>query len=354
MVTVKKTVTPTTGSATTTTTMSDSEYSLSYTNRVLTVTITGTADPTWTYTVTYPIVPSASAKAYYAANRSYPTTGNTTDTADADTGTYASQEGFFSNIKSTSPSATNTAGTYVKYTTTDSSTSNDTAHYEAYPMPVVHVTAVDMTLNKVGPDGTTALTGATFTLYYWNSASTETDKWTQLSTYSPTGTTTATVNVPGLVNGYRYKLVETTPPTGYVAAGDIFFKVANGAITLTDKDGAALDANAHPNETITPAVAATDTDAATPAVMTVTNFGSYEFPEAGGAGTVAFRIIGIAILAAAIYLLISKAKKNKDGGAPAPQTETGSEGEAPADPIAPTDADGQGTRGSEGGDGPTP
>jgi LPXTG-motif cell wall-anchored protein len=173
----------------------------------------------------------------------------------------------------------------------------------------------------------------------------ETDKWTQLSTYSPTGTTTATVNVPGLVNGYRYKLVETTPPDGYEAAGDIFFKVANGAITLTDK---------REEHHLATAIQMKQRGGKRATTMTVTNYGNYEFPEAGGAGTVAFRIIGIAILAAAIYLLISKAKKNKDGGAPAPQTETGSEGEAPADPIAPTDADGQGTRGSEGGDGPTP
>lgn len=113
------------------------------------------------------------------------------------------------------------------------------------------------------------------------------------------------VELKKLTSGY-YKLKEITAPTGYmVLSSEIYFKVAQGTVTLTDAQGKDLtEDSAHPMWSLA-------TDSKTP-VLTIENAKVYSLPESGGPGTYGFTISGVAILATALLLFINNKRREEE------------------------------------------
>lgn len=113
------------------------------------------------------------------------------------------------------------------------------------------------------------------------------------------------VELKKLTSG-NYKLKEITAPTGYmVLSSEIYFKVAQGNVTLTDAQGKDLtDDSAHPMWSLA-------TDSETP-VLTIENQKVYSLPESGGPGTYGFTISGVAILATALLLFINNKRREEE------------------------------------------
>lgn len=113
------------------------------------------------------------------------------------------------------------------------------------------------------------------------------------------------VELKKLTSG-NYKLKEITAPTGYmVLSSEIYFKVAQGNVTLTDAQGKDLTENsAHPMWSLA-------TDSKTP-VLTIENQKVYSLPNSGGPGTYGFTISGVAILATALLLFINNKRREEE------------------------------------------
>lgn len=113
------------------------------------------------------------------------------------------------------------------------------------------------------------------------------------------------VELKKLTSG-NYKLKEITAPTGYmVLSSEIYFKVAQGNVTLTDAQGNDLtEDSAHPMWSLA-------TDSKTP-VLTIENQKVYSLPESGGPGTYGFTISGVAILATALLLFINNKRREEE------------------------------------------
>lgn len=113
------------------------------------------------------------------------------------------------------------------------------------------------------------------------------------------------VELKKLTSG-NYKLKEITAPTGYmVLSSEIYFKVAQGTVTLTDAQGKDLtEDSAHPMWSLA-------TDSKTP-VLTIENQKVYSLPESGGPGTYGFTISGVAILATALLLFINNKRREEE------------------------------------------
>lgn len=114
------------------------------------------------------------------------------------------------------------------------------------------------------------------------------------------------VELKKLTSG-NYKLKEITAPTGYmVLSSEIYFKVAQGNVTLTDAQGNDLtDDSAHPMWSLA-------TDSTKPPVLTIENQKVYSLPESGGPGTYGFTISGVAILATALLLFINNKRREEE------------------------------------------
>ena len=88
-------------------------------------------------------------------------------------------------------------------------------------------------------------------------------------------------------------------------SSEIYFKVAQGNVTLTDAQGKDLtDDSAHPMWSLA-------TDSETP-VLTIENQKVYSLPESGGPGTYGFTISGVAILATALLLFINNKRREEE------------------------------------------
>lgn len=113
------------------------------------------------------------------------------------------------------------------------------------------------------------------------------------------------VELKKLTSG-NYKLKEITAPTGYmVLSSEIYFKVAQGTVTLTDDQGKDLtEDSAYPMWSLA-------TDSKTP-VLTIENQKVYSLPESGGPGTYGFTISGVAILATALLLFINNKRREEE------------------------------------------
>ena len=113
------------------------------------------------------------------------------------------------------------------------------------------------------------------------------------------------VELKKLTSG-NYKLKEITAPTGYmVLSSEIYFKVAQGTVTLTDAQGKDLtEDSAHPMWSLA-------TDSKTP-VLTIENQKVYSLPNSGGPGTYGFTISGVAILATALLLFINNKRREEE------------------------------------------
>ncbi len=269
------------------------------TNRVLTVSLGQgySADPSDTYKVTYPVVASESAKDAFAAQGA----AAYINTADADTGTYAGQAGFFTNVQAAGLTGEhpNPSGTYVTYQKISTDGSASQTLYESYPMPVIQVQSTGLTLKKADDNGA-FLAGSAFTLYRKN----QTNSWVPV-----TGVANGVYTVPdagaavsGLINGGLYKLVETTVPSGCLKASDVYFTMLNGQIQPTDTVGQ------------TTAGWPGDTAVQSGNILTVTNHMGYTLPLTGGVGTGGFRLIGVGMMLSAlagIFLLFQICVKRR-------------------------------------------
>ncbi len=177
------------------------------------------------------------------------------------------------------------------------------------PDVTVEVYTYEVIINKVD-DNDTALTGANFTLYKYNSSSSATDKFdTVVGTY--TATDKSTFNFKGIDDG-RYKLVEDAPPTGYNKLKDpIYFEVTAThndtsitglTATLTDENGSTKSGD----YTFT-----VDKSAGTITTKIENKAGS-TLPSTGGIGTTPFFVGGGAIaLGAGVYIIVKKRMNNK-------------------------------------------
>lgn len=156
---------------------------------------------------------------------------------------------------------------------------------EENPLTITNtLSKVDVTIKKVGDDGSTPLTGAVFGLYKYDGseyAVFENEDLTggQFTVDSDIGKT-----ISGLDSG-RYKLTEITPPTDYVITEDldIYFTVSGSTVTWTDASGTPVDTQ-------------TDVKYTSDSVnntFTITNHRGYEFPHTGGIGTRVYRATGI-------------------------------------------------------------
>ena len=114
------------------------------------------------------------------------------------------------------------------------------------------------------------------------------------------------VELKKLTSG-NYKLKEITAPTGYmVLSSEIYFKVAQGNVTLTDAQGNDLtEDSAHPMWRLA-------TDSTKTPVLTIENQKVYSLPNSGGPGTYGFTISGVAILATALLLFINNKRREEE------------------------------------------
>ena len=271
-------------------------------NRVLTVSLgeSYTANPAYTYKVTYPVVASESAKTAYSNDGD---SAYASSTADSGTGTYAGELGFFTNKKAdiSDEHPAPSGGTYVTYQKVDNNNNPvGDPYYEAYPMPVIKIESLSLTLKKT--DGNNNfLSGSAFTLYVKAE-----DAWMSVGTYQIDKDDG--VAVSGLINGKSYKLEETTVPAGYLKADDIYFTVSGYQIKPTDAQGQTLAG--------WPKHMSFENNA-----LTVANDKIYTLPVTGGAGNLPFRVAGAAILAGATVGLGFRLRrgKKKKGGPPAEQ-----------------------------------
>ena len=170
---------------------------------------------------------------------------------------------------------------------------------------------------KVYVAKTKELSGAGFTLYKLNAASTATDKYEKVGD-EITGVTT--FEFKGTDAG-QYKLVETTVPAGYNKAEDIIFtvnasydteeddpKLSSLSVTVTSPTGASFT-----TETVTYGSGDTATTSANAVVSTtVLNQSGTVLPSTGGIGTTIFYVVGSILVIAAGVLLITKKRMGRD------------------------------------------
>lgn len=172
------------------------------------------------------------------------------------------------------------------------------------PEEIVTVLDYTLVITKTANNTSTALTGATFTLYKYDY---DTGAYVEVETIA--GTDTNVFTFSGLDEG-QYKLVETVTPAGYNTMDDLYFKVeathsedAYGNVTVslnvyqTDENGTGVS-----SQTQTFSVSnSTGTISAT-----VINESGSSLPVTGGIGTTIFYIVGGVLVCGAVILLVSR------------------------------------------------
>lgn len=163
-----------------------------------------------------------------------------------------------------------------------------------------------LSVDKVDGSGN-ALEGAGFTLYKYNPNSLAADKYDAVGS-EITGVTT--FEFKGVDAG-KYKLVETTIPTGYNKATDLEFVVSAThdeeadvptllTLTVANNDGDSIVATE-----LSAGMFTVDMSTGALATKIVNNSGS-ELPSTGGIGTTIFYVAGGALVVGAGVLLVSK------------------------------------------------
>lgn len=162
----------------------------------------------------------------------------------------------------------------------------------------------DLDLKKVDKDGTNNLTGARFKLEKWEVAEGENedeDSWKSVSDAYDSITVDNGRDARELLNllAGRYRLTEIEAPKGYSLLGaSIYFKVEDGKVTLTDKNGT--------NKEATQTMWTLDEG---DLVLTIKNTELYSLPSSGGPGIYGFTISGVAFITAALLLFINNKRK---------------------------------------------
>jgi fimbrial isopeptide formation D2 family protein/LPXTG-motif cell wall-anchored protein len=143
------------------------------------------------------------------------------------------------------------------------------------------------------------LTGAGFSLYKLNAASTAEDPY-EIVGEEITGETT--FSFVGLDDG-QYKLVETTTPAGYNTMTDVYFTIsATHEVSAADPKLTALNVSVVDN------AADITTDASNGTLKAdIANYSGSTLPSTGGIGTTIFYVVGtILVLGAGIVLVTRK------------------------------------------------
>ena len=146
----------------------------------------------------------------------------------------------------------------------------------------------DLDLKKTNSEGN-SLSGAIFELKKW-----EENDWESVSDNIEVDNTEGNKELTSLLAG-RYMLTETKAPDGYSKLGSsIYFKVENGTVTLTDKDGNPTGEDFE--------LWQLDTRSTTP-VLTIKNQKLYSLPESGGNGIYWYMIGGMVLMSTAAWIL---------------------------------------------------
>ena len=188
------------------------------------------------------------------------------------------------------------------------------------PEDMVIVYTYKLTVNKVGEDEETPLTGAGFTLYkkYITEPDdkpvdpNETGYYKVTTINSTDDKSISTFTFKGLDAG-DYKLVETQVPTGYNKAEDIKFTVEATYDTNSDapelKNLVIKDAN---NNTISGEGGSFNVTTTFDNISTtIQNFKGSVLPSTGGIGTTIFYVIGGILMVGAGVLLISRKRTDR-------------------------------------------
>ena len=168
------------------------------------------------------------------------------------------------------------------------------------------LSTVDLHILKVKDDGTTPLTGASFTLkQYKDDTYREVEKTWDKQAVSTDEGKEGTLTFTGLAAGY-YELEETDSPDGYVKATAnprFQVKLENGKYTV-ELDSGAKDV------TVSYDKATTDATEGTIPKLTVVNHAGIALPQTGGIGTHLFTILGsILTLTSGVVLTLRKRKQ---------------------------------------------
>ncbi len=162
-------------------------------------------------------------------------------------------------------------------------------------------------INKVDQDGTTPLKGAGFTLYKFDYSK---------NSYQPYQNGTPELNEEGTsftfkgLDDGKYKLVETTVPTGYNKADDILFTVtANHHDKWASDDRTSVLTNLESNGLAADKITG---DVATGTITSsVINKKGTVLPSTGGIGTTVFYVTGAILMLGAGVLLVSRKRVSK-------------------------------------------
>ena len=174
------------------------------------------------------------------------------------------------------------------------------------PENKVTVFTFQLDIDKVDEDEQ-PLKGAGFTLYKYDAdakGEEEIDKWIPVGTEIK-GEDLTSFTWEGLDAG-RYKLVESTTPSGYNTMEDIEFTIT---ATFSDEDPVSVDAlnvavTENPNLAEQPEMNGEPTTGTISS--TVVNESGAQLPSTGGIGTTIFYVVGGVLVVRAVVLLIAK------------------------------------------------
>ena len=173
---------------------------------------------------------------------------------------------------------------------------------------------VTIDLKKYGSDyNTDPLPGATFSLYA-GELNTDTNEvtWTETPLESYEDFSVADTGEPELklASGY-YKLVETKAPGSYQLLNeDIYFKVGQNNVTLTDKSGNSLTSDSQKMWKLEALASGT----VTAYTLSVLNEALYELPSTGGSGIYRYMISGVLLMLAGVLILYNNKRARRCAG----------------------------------------
>lgn len=178
------------------------------------------------------------------------------------------------------------------------------------PEDTVIVFTYQTIVNKVDSSNK-PLTGAQFSLEKYDAAK---DSWTAVAVVKNTEGTTFTFS--GLDDG-KYRLTETTTPVGYNTIEPVYFTVTAQHDISSDTPGlkslSAQQTNADGANLTEGVIATFSPDVNNGSLSTnIVNKSGAELPSTGGIGTTIFYIIGIVIMAGAVFFLAMNRKKKED------------------------------------------